>query len=59
MTVCKEGTTKPIYVSVGHKLSLQQAVSIVKELSVYRVPEPIRFADHLSRKHLEQLKSQL
>ena len=56
---CKEGVTKPIYVSAGHKLSLDQAVSIVKELCHYRVPEPIRFADHLSREHLAQMKSRL
>ena len=57
--ICKEGTTKPIYVSAGHKLSLNQAVSIVKELCFYRVPEPIRLADHLSREYLAQLKSKL
>lgn len=33
---------KPIYVSVGHRISLDSAVMIVKMTCKYRVPEPIR-----------------
>lgn len=43
---------KPIYVSVGHKVSLQTASKLVQKLCVYRVPAPIRFADLHSRAHL-------
>jgi len=36
---------KPVYVSVGHKVSLETAVKIVLELAKgYRIPEPIRQA---------------
>lgn len=41
---------KPIYVSVGHKISLKTASNIVKEVTRYRIPEPLRLADINSRK---------
>ncbi|MCP5365040.1 MAG: deoxyribonuclease V [Hyphomicrobiales bacterium] len=41
---------KPIYVSIGHRVSLATAVDIVlKCLRGYRLPEPIRAADRLSK----------
>jgi len=40
---------KPIFVSVGHKLSLKQAVDTVLECTPrYRLPEPIRAAHNLA-----------
>jgi deoxyribonuclease V len=42
--------SKPIYVSVGHKVSLRTASKIVKEVTKYRIPEPLRLADINSRK---------
>ena len=41
--------TKPIYVSVGHRVSLETATALCKACSLYRVPEPVRQADQLSR----------
>ena len=42
--VAREGE-KPIYVSVGHKVSLKRAIEIVKHCTQsYRIPEPIRAA---------------
>jgi deoxyribonuclease V len=42
--VTKQGT-KPVYVSVGHRLSLKRATEIVLECTgKYRLPEPIRRA---------------
>ncbi len=43
--------TKPIYVSVGHKISLEDAVRVVKMCcwSGVRQPDPIRAADQLCR----------
>ncbi|XP_018675379.2 uncharacterized protein LOC135582072 isoform X7 [Musa acuminata AAA Group] len=36
------GSSKPIYVSIGHRISLDSAISIVKTCCKYRIPEPIR-----------------
>lgn len=41
--------SKPIYVSVGHKVSLSSAFSLVQKLCKFRVPSPIREADLHSR----------
>lgn len=41
--------TKPIYVSVGHKISLSTAATLVRRMCKYRVPSPIREADLHSR----------
>ncbi|XP_018450423.2 uncharacterized protein LOC108821928 isoform X2 [Raphanus sativus] len=45
---------KPIYVSVGHRISLDSAVEAVKMTCKYRVPEPIRQADIRSRAYLQK-----
>lgn len=41
----RAGTRKPIYISVGHNISLEQAVQICASLSLARIPEPVRQAD--------------
>lgn len=46
------GTKNPIYVSVGHGLSLSRAVLITAALSVSRIPEPVRQADLIGRRLL-------
>lgn len=50
MGVVVKTNAKPIYVSVGHKISLRTAAGMVKELTKYRVPEPLRLADINSRR---------
>ncbi|XP_077345104.1 endonuclease V isoform X2 [Lithobates pipiens] len=45
---CKK-SSKPIYVSVGHKISLETAVNVVHSCCKFRVPEPTRQADIRSR----------
>ena len=40
---------KPVYVSVGCGISLETAIRLVLSCSRYRLPEPSRRADHLSR----------
>lgn len=47
---------KPVYVSVGHKISLKTAIKIVKHCTKdYRIPEPVREAHRAAfeRKKLE------
>ncbi|NOX20458.1 MAG: deoxyribonuclease V [Nitrospirae bacterium] len=41
---------KPVFVSPGHLITLDEAVEIVLRCSHYRIPEPIRVADKLTRK---------
>lgn len=46
------GTTKPIYVSIGTRISLKTALRLARACSRYRVPEPVRQADLASREFL-------
>ena len=41
-------TSKPIYVSVGHGISLGESIIFCTELCNSRIPEPVRVADLLS-----------
>lgn len=42
---------KPVFVSVGHRVSLDDAIAIVMGcVTRYRLPEPTRLADHLVRR---------
>jgi len=52
-TIKKEGK-KPIYVSVGHKISLTTAIQIIKRLIKKEewLPEPLRIADLNSKSYL-------
>ncbi|MGD9054674.1 MAG: deoxyribonuclease V [Desulfobacterales bacterium] len=44
---------KPVFVSIGHRMDLDSCIRIVlKSCRSYRLPEPLRRADHLSRKKL-------
>ncbi|KAK4559199.1 hypothetical protein RGQ29_008447 [Quercus rubra] len=49
-----KGSLKPIFISVGHRLSLVTAITIVKMTCKYRVPEPTRQADIRSREYLRK-----
>ncbi len=52
----KEGG-KPIYVSIGHKVSLERAIDIVKHCTQhYRIPEPIRAAHKAANEKSKNLK---
>uniref|UniRef100_A0A2N9ERV9 Endonuclease V n=1 Tax=Fagus sylvatica TaxID=28930 RepID=A0A2N9ERV9_FAGSY len=37
-----KGSLKPIFISVGHRVSLDTAITIAKMTCKYRVPEPVR-----------------
>ena len=54
--VTKSGT-KPIYVSVGHQVSLRRAIEIVRSCTrTYRIPEPIRRAHILANEEKEKTR---
>lgn len=42
-------TIHPIFVSVGHKVSLATAITLVLRCCKHRIPEPLRYADLLGR----------
>jgi deoxyribonuclease V len=43
---------QPLFVSVGHRIGLEQAIELtLKTVTRYRLPEPTRLADKLSRAH--------
>ncbi|XP_036078754.1 endonuclease V isoform X2 [Rousettus aegyptiacus] len=47
-------STKPLYVSVGHKMSLEAAVRLVRSCCRFRIPEPVRQADIRSRDYIRR-----
>ncbi|KAF9089709.1 hypothetical protein BGX23_006502 [Mortierella sp. AD031] len=49
-----EGAQNPIFVSIGHKVSLETSVALVRACSRFRVPEPIRQADLKSRNEIRK-----
>jgi len=52
-----KGERKPIYVSVGHKVSLERAIAIVKHCAPrYRIPEPIRAAHKIANEKSKRLQ---
>jgi len=59
VVVTKKGT-KPVYVSVGHRVSLKRATEIVIECTgKYRIPEPTRRAHIIANEEKRRLKSSL
>lgn len=53
-----EHTKKPIYVSVGHRVSLETAIDIVQQSCLFRVPEPVRQADKISRQAISDKREE-
>ena len=50
-----EDATKPVFVSVGHRMDLKTATAVVLACSKYRIPEPTRQADMRTREYLRKL----
>ncbi|GJP32922.1 hypothetical protein CLOM_g17504 [Closterium sp. NIES-68] len=46
------GSHDPVFVSVGHRVSLESAVAVTQRCFKHRVPEPVRLADGMSRAEL-------
>jgi deoxyinosine 3'endonuclease (endonuclease V) len=53
-----EDAANPVYVSVGHKISLQVCRELVLKCSSFRIPEPTRQADFISREFVRNLPAQ-
>ncbi|CAI8605844.1 unnamed protein product [Vicia faba] len=51
-----QSSIKPIYISIGHRISLQTATAIVQMTCKYRIPEPIRQADIRSRDYIRKFE---
>ncbi|XP_028709431.1 endonuclease V isoform X2 [Peromyscus leucopus] len=49
-----EHSTNPLYVSVGHRVSLEVAVRLTHHCCRFRIPEPIRQADIRSRDYIRR-----
>ncbi len=43
-------STQPVFVSVGHRISLKTAIDLVLKTSKFRIPEPTRLAHNLLQK---------
>ena len=44
--------TKPVFLSVGHRISLEAAIKFALRVSRFRIPEPIRLAHNYLNKLL-------
>lgn len=54
------GIKNPVYVSIGHKLSLDRALHICRSCcEKYRIPEPVRQADIRSREQVRLWQAEL
>jgi deoxyinosine 3'endonuclease (endonuclease V) len=56
-TAVNTGAQNPVYVSVGHRISIETAVELTLELSKFMNPEPVRQADIRTRAKLAQKKA--
>eukprot|EP00850_Spirogloea_muscicola_P014585 SM000106S13933 [mRNA] locus=s106:24678:26824:+ [translate_table: standard] len=54
-----EESSKPVFISPGHMISLETAVEVVAGSCRFRVPEPVRQADLRSRSKLADSQMQL
>jgi len=56
----RDENTQPIYVSIGHKVSLERAVDIVKHCTKSaRIPEPIRIAHMIASQERKKHKRKI
>ena len=58
--VITKARAKPIYVSVGHRITLETAINLTRNcITKYRLPEPIRQAHQLATDYRRRLKSKI
>jgi deoxyinosine 3'endonuclease (endonuclease V) len=56
---CSETNNNNLIISQGHKISLETCCLIVKDLLIYKVVEPVRIADQLSREQIRKYDEKL
>ena len=47
----------PMIISLGHKISNETALKIVKLCTIHRIPQPIRFSDKISRRLIAEYEN--
>ncbi len=58
--ISREEARRPIYVSIGHKVSLERAIEIVEHCTQSgRLPEPIRIAHMLATQEMKKHKQEI
>ena len=50
-------STNPMIISLGHKISNETALKIVKLCTIHRIPQPIRFSDKISRRLIAEFEN--
>ena len=50
-------STNPMIISLGHKISNETALKIVKLCTIHRIPQPIRFSDKISRRLIAEYEN--
>jgi len=59
-TLKRDEKTQPVYVSIGHKVSLERAIHIVKHCTKSaRLPEPIRIAHTIANEEKKKQKEKI
>ncbi|MFX1426430.1 MAG: endonuclease V [Promethearchaeota archaeon] len=58
--VCLNDRSKPVFISVGYKITIDIAIAICLATSLdHRQPEPLFLADHLSKGEVKKIRSKL
>lgn len=52
-----DSAPNPIFISQGHRISLETAIQITLSCCRYRIPEPIRRADQDSRAYIQTARN--
>lgn len=47
----------PVFVSIGHRVSLNTAIELILDMSITRIPEPTKIADSEVKKYANKIRS--
>jgi deoxyinosine 3'endonuclease (endonuclease V) len=48
---------RPIFISPGHRITIDIAIEVVRAVCKFREPEPLRLADRVSRSFVQKMKA--